>query len=1228
MADYRGSTSRSSRPSRPSRAPLGDATARINNISSTHSTKQSQAQVPQPNPLRAHPTNTARQQANLDTSATSKHDDPRAPAKNKSRAPIILQNPTDNKRNSQASTITVTTSNGERRKTHIGPWKLGKTLGNGSAARVRLVRHNVTNQLAAVKILSRNGNSMMQPGSIAALDRWDRTRAEFKSENRIPFVIEREVAIMKLIEHPNIVKLYDIWENRSEIYLVLEYVEQGDLYSYLARAGPLAEDETMYFFRQIVDALEYVHSFNICHRDLKPENILLTKDYRIKITDFGMSAMHQGPNHLLKTACGSPHYAAPELMNRSYYRGDKTDLWSLGVILYACMCNVLPFEDDNVHQLLAKIKRGQYHMPSFIGREARDLIGRLLTINPDQRISIREIWQHPLLRRYDYLDNLNNGDRAHAYSRDTRYDPVPVEELDMQTLRQLKSVWHTFDERQLASKLVSPEPNEFKTFYWLLYSYREKRLENYGTDLTHSASDYHHLQPPNWKKKYTTLDFPARNGRSMSRFTVISNIATDENGEPLERASTDCGATIQSYDPYKSSRVLDDVVASQAKIVIHRNGTTSTRNSHAPSVRSRSVRTNSTYSRRGTGGKHTKAPSTLRGSRRSLNSIQSGEEISYKRPASRHKRGVDFSRAHKQLTSQNDVESSRTNIMVHSTTNEQMPSTPTGPKKRNRLSKNREGIRSGTQPYAGSKTKDEGLCWNEELRHFSNTIAKDCDEAFNSTPLSKESYLGESSLPETQTILTSTSTPNPIAQVNRETKINPQPRESWPLPTPSKGLDIRGYTTVKKTDRIQESIPKFTGEVNKMGSQFKPPGQSDRPFEQIGAERRIVSAPIYSQYSTQWGKDRIPLPAINEGVKEDDSFGDGDKMRVVSAPAEVSSAHYAPAEEGAGLENLAQTIDTIRLVDSPSNQPRKIMIPTIPNNRKELSHGVKELPQARQELTLREQYVEDEMKAPNTNEPTMPTGRARTDSTSTIKKKSSWFKRSSKEKPESSGGSPCGNIDGLDHTETNSSTPAIAPPVKKRSFPFAFWRGNKEQPQFKVSLAGPETEDDSNPETTRASSRSSHRLQTKSQEKPSGSRNIEPQQNWLARLFRVKPATRYLCFSIPRRRVRQEIVFLLREWRRHGMRDVVVDKERNLVFARVGNKNDLDLKEASFAAEIMTVIEHGRRNQLCIVRFTQERGAASTFNKVMDTMDDIFLARGLLIVDKYKTKMMIKTLNS
>jgi serine/threonine-protein kinase HSL1, negative regulator of Swe1 kinase len=161
-------------------------------------------------------------------------------------------------------------------------------------------------------------------------------------------------------------------------------------------------------------------------------------------------------------------------------------------------------------------------------------------------------------------------------------------------------------------------------------------------------------------------------------------------------------------------------------------------------------------------------------------------------------------------------------------------------------------------------------------------------------------------------------------------------------------------------------------------------------------------------------------------------------------------------------------------------------------------------------------------------------------------------------------------------------------------------------------------------------------------------RKIEVHQNWLARLFRVKPAMRYLCFAMPKRRARQEIAILLREWRRHGIREVEVDKDRNIVFARVGPKNcksrcpalldkesnvdaetlDFNMKEVSFAVEIMTVIEHGRRGHLAIARFTQEKGAASSFHKTVDYIYRVFVARGLLVTDKRKTGMMVKTLNS
>lgn len=147
-------------------------------------------------------------------------------------------------------------------------------------------------------------------------------------------------------------------------------------------------------------------------------------------------------------------------------------------------------------------------------------------------------------------------------------------------------------------------------------------------------------------------------------------------------------------------------------------------------------------------------------------------------------------------------------------------------------------------------------------------------------------------------------------------------------------------------------------------------------------------------------------------------------------------------------------------------------------------------------------------------------------------------------------------------------------------------------------------------------------------EQEPGGRQIKPQQSWLARLFKVKPATRTICLTMPRRRARQDVAIMLRDWRRFGIRDVEVDKERNIVFARVGAKNHLHLKEVSFACEFITVIEHGKRNHLSIVRFTQEEGAATSFQKVVETILSVFTSRGLLVTDKRKAKMMIKTLNS
>lgn len=240
--------------------------------------------------------------------------------------------------------------------------------------------------------------------------------------------------------------------------MILEYIDQGDLFTYINSRGRLPEEVALYFFRQMISAITYCHSFNICHRDLKPENILISADLQIKIADFGMAALHQTDTHQLATACGSPHYAAPELLKNRQYRGDKADIWSMGVILYAMLAATLPFDDPDLRVMMNKTKKGQYVMPKHISLEAEDLIKRMLQVNPDRRISLKDIWRHPLVQKYSYLDNYgeNNG-QPPDIRKGFQYSPVPREEIDFQLLRQLRSMWHMFSEEDLAMKLSCKE---------------------------------------------------------------------------------------------------------------------------------------------------------------------------------------------------------------------------------------------------------------------------------------------------------------------------------------------------------------------------------------------------------------------------------------------------------------------------------------------------------------------------------------------------------------------------------------------------------------------------------------------------------------------------------------------------------------------------------------------------------------------------------------------------
>ena len=262
---------------------------------------------------------------------------------------------------------------------YVGPWVIGECVGKGASGHVKIARHRRTGQLAAIKILPLD----FVFGSRTSLN----TRQAKVDKQRLG--IDREIIMMKLMNHPNIMRIYDVYEGDRELYLILEYVEGGELFDFLVNRGKLPPLDALAYFKQIIYGLNYAHAFSIIHRDLKPENILIHSldPPLIKIADWGMAAFAP-PSLELETSCGSPHYASPEIVYGHKYSGTATDIWSCGVILFALLTGRLPFDDKNVRTLLSKVKAGKYEMPAWVDPQAQDLISRMLTVEASRRISV------------------------------------------------------------------------------------------------------------------------------------------------------------------------------------------------------------------------------------------------------------------------------------------------------------------------------------------------------------------------------------------------------------------------------------------------------------------------------------------------------------------------------------------------------------------------------------------------------------------------------------------------------------------------------------------------------------------------------------------------------------------------------------------------------------------------------------------------------------------------
>uniref|UniRef100_A0A8D3CRF6 non-specific serine/threonine protein kinase n=1 Tax=Scophthalmus maximus TaxID=52904 RepID=A0A8D3CRF6_SCOMX len=204
------------------------------------------------------------------------------------------------------------------------------------------------------------------------------------------FQLFREVSVMKILNHPNIVKLFEVIETEKTLYLVMEFASGGEVFDYLVAHGRMKEKEARAKFRQIVSAVEYCHQKRIVHRDLKAENLLLDADMNIKIADFGFSNEFKLGSKL-DTFCGSPPYAAPELFQGKKYDGPEVDVWSLGVILYTLVSGSLPFDGQNLKELRERVLRGKYRIPFYMSTDCENLLKKLLVLNPGKRGSLQQI---------------------------------------------------------------------------------------------------------------------------------------------------------------------------------------------------------------------------------------------------------------------------------------------------------------------------------------------------------------------------------------------------------------------------------------------------------------------------------------------------------------------------------------------------------------------------------------------------------------------------------------------------------------------------------------------------------------------------------------------------------------------------------------------------------------------------------------------------------------------
>ncbi|KAJ5670673.1 uncharacterized protein N7477_006036 [Penicillium maclennaniae] len=1109
-----------------------------------------------------------------------------------------------------------------KRKTHVGPWQLGRTLGKGATGRVRLAKHAVTGQTAAIKIVSKKSAAMVQSESIAAMDRNVSNFSGFSNARHMP--VESNVS------------LYDVWENRGELYLVLEYVEGGELFDYVSKHGPLPEEEAVRLFRQIIAGLGYCHRFNICHRDLKPENILLDGQHNVKLADFGMAAL-QPPGHWLNTSCGSPHYAAPEIIYGRKYRGDRADMWSCGIILYALLTGYLPFDGGDLPNTLRLVKKGDYMIPQELSDESADLIQRILQKRPEDRISMQNVWMHPY-----------------------RHD------IDGDILRNLQTLWHDVKPEALVDRIMCLEPTHERMFYNALVKFRDEQLENYqGQPLEYSASDYHHISRIGGKGR--------KNRSNSKRRSQISKVKDFHRRMGGTQEPKSC-ASVESYDPYRSPKNYGAAAeAKYAHITIHKEtteipeiGEISSMVKHPTSIAEEVEQEESDDA--------TESPFTVLQKRKhkpsSMKSFHSSKlahsssrapgmssrSTSYRRNVSFHharNRSQSSTRPKRRKTAQKD-QNAQTDLkqspsvaslqfIAHEMDFIPIPSSPPLPAQPTVV--HRSGLKTKTTCQE-KRIRVFDLAWKEDARKVSHELSQICEEAFNGSSISTIRSASDEAGYETPL------TPVSIAS----------PKQHVALPTKPSMQTIKGGS--KETGRSY-SIQELTETRRKLVEHSK--GRHDNIpaylFGVIGHLDRLIEEDQAQHHKRSESGEDVPvfmdpfdtLPEALPVIKEEFAS----PVRGPVAPTPKAKSKQRPSAASCVSDARA----TIRMVPHSSVRSLHEVKPLMIRKKNQLPESDSAEPESMDPMrafsvSSRQTRNACELE-PIEEAPVSPKHR------SADGKKWSWFKH----RPQVSESAPA--LPPKDTKQITPSTgtvvihtpPSTPPsptktnadrvPVRKSSME-RFGGALKKLVSKKANKTAPQEIGKSNLNcfvmTSLSFKKDKEKESSKDQQvspfckgfpdKESSFEADDPasparnkrlslaNHNWFARVFQIKPATRVIALNTSKVKGRKEVYRLLREWEDYGMEDVTMDKNNSIVRGRVGEVNFLRLREVEFTAEFYTVLEHGRQANLSLVRFKQERGAASTFNKVVDTMQMMLKSRDMIVQDPVRAKKMARVLES